>query len=248
MTSHDDLSVAVDAINRGELFRFITKPWDNDSLVYTVQEAVKRYHFILSLRKGDDATLFSIAKEIELRDAYTQGHCERVAQYALMIADALNIPEETKKYLKYGSWLHDCGKIGVPENILNKKGTLDEYELDIIKNHPRWGAHLARQAQLSKTIVNIILYHHERYDGSGYPTGIIGHDIPQEARIVTIADVFDALTNNGPYRKRYSKEKAINIMKLMRGNVFDPEIVEIFLHKCLKLRKKFSSLPRNYIA
>ncbi len=105
----------------------------------------------------------------------------------------------------------------------------------------------AGQAQLSKTIVNIILYHHERYDGSGYPTGIIGHDIPQEARIVTIADVFDALTTNRPYKVGYGKQKAINIMKLMRGNVLDHEVVDIFLYDCLKVRKKFSTLPRNNI-
>ena len=234
MTAHKDISTAVDAINNGNAFRFIIKPWDDNTIVQAVHEAINRYKLIQALKREDETALFSLAQTIESKDPYTRGHCERVANYTLMVANALNLSEDIKKDLKFGSWLHDCGKIGVPKYILNKKGPLDVYEFDIIKNHPRWGANVARQAQLPESIIKIILYHHERYDGNGYPSGIKGHDIPLEARIVALADVFDALITDRPYRKRYSEEKAINIIRLMRDNVFDPEIVDTFLNKCLK--------------
>ncbi|MBI4682844.1 MAG: response regulator [Nitrospirae bacterium] len=235
MTGSADLATAVDAINRGEVFRFITKPWEDDALIQTVQEAIKRYQIVQSLKKEDESTLLSLAQTIELKDPYTRGHCESVARYAIMIADALKLADEVKKDIRYGSWLHDCGKIGVPENILNKNGPLDENEFEIIRKHPRWGADVAVQARMSDTIVNIILHHHERYDGSGYPSAIQGHTIPFTARIVTIADVFDALTSDRPYRKRFDLDKAVQIMRMMEGNVFDPEILYVFLQDCLNI-------------
>lgn len=236
MTGYADLATAVDAINRGEVFRFITKPWEDDAFIQTVQEAITRYQIVQSLKKKDEATVLSLAQTIELKDPYTRGHCESVARYALMIADALHFSDERKKELRYGSWLHDCGKIGVPESILNKNGPLDECEFDIIRKHPRWGADVAVQAHMSENIVDIILHHHERYDGSGYPSGLQGHAIPHSARIVTIADVFDALTSDRPYRKGFDMEKSVEIIRMMEGNVFDPEILDVFLHDCLKIK------------
>ncbi len=235
MTAHANLGVAVDAINDGEVFRFILKPWDNTSLINTVQEAVSRYHVIQSLKNMDKSTLLSLSHTIELKDPYTRGHCERVSKYASMIANELDLSEKLTELITYGSWLHDCGKIGVPESILNKEGPLDESEFNIIKKHPRMGADVARQANLSETIINIVLYHHERYDGTGYPTGLKGDTIPLEARIVTVADIFDALTSNRSYRDKYDEDRAVKIMFKMRGNVLDPEIIDTFLYRCLKL-------------
>ncbi len=229
MTGYADLATAVDAINRGEVFRFITKPWEDDALIQTVQEAIKRYQIVQSLKKEDESTLLSIAQTIELKDPYTRGHCESVARYALMIADALNLSDEIKKEIRYGCWLHDCGKIGVPENILNKNGSLDENEFEIIRNHPRWGADVAVQARMSENIVKIILHHHERYDGSGYPSGLHGHTIPYVARIVTVADVFDAMTSDRPYRTAMSASQAIEEIKRCAGTQFDPVVVQAFL-------------------
>lgn len=237
ITGHANLTVAVDAINKGEVFRFILKPWDNNELLRVIEEAVQRYKLVQSLKKGDESTLRSLAQAIELKDQYTRGHSESVARYSLMIAGALNLSDELTKDIRYGSWLHDCGKIGVPEKILNKNGPLNEDEFEIIKKHPRWGVEIVTQAQMSETIVKIILHHHEKFDGSGYPYGIMGHAIPFAARIVTVADVFDALTSDRVYRKRFSKKKAIEIMQLMKGNVFDPEILDVFLHNCFKIDK-----------
>jgi putative nucleotidyltransferase with HDIG domain len=228
MTAYADLTTAIDAINRGEIFRFIVKPWKDNILIETVEEGINRYKIIQSLKKADETTLLSLAQTIELKDHYTRGHCNRVAVHALMIADGLELPEEMKRDIKHGSWLHDLGKIGVPETILNHEGPLNEKEFETVKQHPSWGAEVARQSQLSEVVINIILYHHERYDGKGYPSGFKGEDIPLEARIVAAADVYDALTTDRPYRKGYSMEKAMRIMSSMRGKDFDPEILEVF--------------------
>jgi len=248
MTAHADLGIAVDAINEGEVFRFIMKPWNIEHFINTVHEAVKRYQIVQSLKNIDEATFLSLAQTIELKDPYTRGHCERVAHYALMIAEELGMSPETKNTIKFGSWLHDCGKIGVPEKILNKEGSLSETEFEIIKKHPRWGADVAKQANLPRMIHNIILYHHERHDGTGYPTGIKGKDIPLESRIVAVADVYDALTSARSYRSQYSTDKAIKIMLAMKETVFDPEIIDIFIEKCLHISKDIiSSLLNEHI-
>jgi putative two-component system response regulator len=229
MTAYADLPTAINAINTGEVFKFITKPWENEHLINVVEEGMRRHHITQTMRKGDEGNLLSLAQTIELKDPYTRGHCDRVARHALLMAEALDLPQGIKTDIKYGSWLHDCGKIGVPEAILNKPGRLEKEEMEMIKKHPAWGADVARFSCRSDTIVNIILYHHERFDGTGYPTGKKGKDIPIEARIVSIADIFDALTSNRPYREAFSFQKAFDIMSSMRGTALDPELLDIFL-------------------
>ncbi|MBC8414368.1 MAG: response regulator [Nitrospira sp.] len=239
MTAYADLATAVDAINLCEVFRFITKPWDDEILINTVQEAVQRYQIIQSLQHNDESKLLSIAQAIELKDAYTRGHCERVANFALMLADELNMSEQEQIGIKHGCWLHDCGKIGVPEQILNKPGKLTDEEFTIIKKHPQWGIDIAQNARLSPVINNVILYHHEKYDGSGYPLGLKGNDIPIESRVAAIADVYDALTSNRAYRDKFTDEKTMSIMISMSKSSFDLELFDIFIYKCLKFTPEF---------
>lgn len=229
MTGFADLGTAIDAINRVEVFRFIVKPWENTQLVELVMDALKRYRLIKSIVKGDDAAMLSLVRALELKDPYTKGHSERVAQYAISIGGRLNLDDKNLKAIRFGSWLHDCGKIGVSENILNYEGPLDDAEIHIVRNHPMWGADVARKARLPEMIVNIILYHHERYDGKGYPSGLKGSgEIPLEARIVAVADIYDALTTERPYRKAYDKDKALEMLISMKGSVLDPELVDLF--------------------
>ncbi len=229
MTGHADIPTAIEAINRGEVFRFVEKPWDNTVLINTVAEGLERYRLLRSLRINDEAITRSLAQTIELKDSYTRGHCDRVAGYALLLAKTLRLSREMQKGIEYGSWLHDCGKIGVPEAILNNPGSPTEKEWLTIKQHPAWGADVARQAELSPIVINIIQFHHERWDGEGYPTGIAGSDIPLEARIVTIADVFDALTSDRPYRKALPQAESRRIMTEIAGTSLDPELTELFL-------------------
>ncbi|HEX8959956.1 MAG TPA: HD domain-containing phosphohydrolase, partial [Geobacteraceae bacterium] len=194
MSAYADLASALAAINRSEVFRYILKPWKEEELVATVNDALRRHRLVLAMRKEDEDILRSLAQTIELKDPSTKGHCDRVAVYALLIAEALDLPKETQRDIRYGSWLHDCGKIGVSESILNGPWRLSREEFETMKKHSVWGADVAAKANLSETTCNIIHYHHEHFDGSGYPAGLRGEAIPLEARIVAVADVFDALS------------------------------------------------------
>lgn len=229
MTAYADISIAIDAINKSEAYRFVTKPWNNQELMSVIDEALMRYQLVQSLGSEDETLYLSLAQAVELKDPYTKGHCDRVARYAVSLAKAAGLAEDVINDIKHGSWLHDCGKIGVPEGILNFPGRLTEDDLETVMQHPRWGSEVARQARMSETVINVILYHHERYDGKGYPSGIKGECIPIEARIVAIADVFDALYSDRPYRKAYEFERVIEILHEMTEAHFDPRLVQLFL-------------------
>jgi putative nucleotidyltransferase with HDIG domain len=226
-----ELPAATEAMRRGEVSRIHVKPWVDEEIVNIVEEGVWRYQAVRSLRDGDEAAIRSIAQEIELRDPYTRGHCDRVAAYALKIAEELTLPEETLRAIRFGSWLHDCGKIGVPEAILNCPGKLSAEELDVVRKHPGWGADVGQQANLPREVINIILYHHERFDGRGYPTGAKGTEIPLEARIVAVADVFDAMSSDRPYAQGYDRAEVMRVMGVLRGAALDPDLVDILLEK-----------------
>jgi len=229
LTETAGLPAAAEAITRGEAFRFHVKPWVDEEIVHTVEEGLWRYRLVRSLREGDEATLHSIAQTIELRDPYTRGHCDRMAAFALKIAEGLSLPEEMRRAIRLGSWLHDCGKIGVPEAILNSPGRLSAADFEVVKKHPEWGADVGRQANLPEGVINILLYHHERFDGRGYPTGAKGTEIPLEARIVAVADIYDAMSSDRPYAKGYEPEEVMRVMGVLRGAALDPELVDIFL-------------------
>lgn len=232
MTAYADLGVAISAINRSEAFRFVTKPWDNDELLALVDEAVARYDMLTSMRSRDELLYRSLAHTVELKDPYTRGHCDRVADYAERLAAAIGIEEPLLTCIRHGSILHDCGKIGVPEEVLNFPGKLTHEEFEIIKQHPDWGTQVAREAGLPEAVVNVILYHHERIDGSGYPAGLAGASIPLEARIAAIADVFDAITSDRPYRKGNELDEALQIMDELDG-VLDRDLLEVFRKKVI---------------
>lgn len=233
VTGYADLATAMAAINLGEAFRFIVKPWHNNELLSAVEHGVQRYRLIKAMKREDEDVLRSLGQTIELKDPCTKGHCDRVAEYAVAMAEALNLPAQGVRDIKFGSWLHDCGKIGVPETILNFRGPVSTTDFDVIRKHPEWGADVARKARMSDSVVNIILYHHERYDGEGYPLGLAGSEIPLEARVVAIADIFDALTTDRPYRKAFSRDKAIHLICDMKGNALDPELVDLLLGRVL---------------
>jgi response regulator RpfG family c-di-GMP phosphodiesterase len=242
-TAYADLTCALTAINRSEVFRFIVKPWKNEVLLSAVADAIRRHHVLLSLRKDEEDVLRSLAQTIELKDPSTKGHCDRVAILALLLAESLQLPKDMKREIKYGSWLHDCGKIGVSEKILNGCQQLSDEELATMKMHAVWGADVAAKANLSLVAQNIIHFHHERYDGGGYPTGICGEKIPIEARIVAVVDVFDALTSDRPYRRKYSAEETLLILRSMAGNALDPKLVDLFLS--LVMVKQFQDIMSN---
>lgn len=227
MTGSADLATALAAINSGEVFRFVLKPWKKSEMLLAVKDGIRRHRVLQSLQREDEFILHSLAQTIELKDASTKGHCDRVATLALRLAEARNIPERTRKEIRYGSWLHDCGKIGVPEAILNAERALSEDEFKVVMKHPEWGAEVVRKANLSKTVQDIVLYHHERFDGTGYPFGLKGNQIPLPAQIVAAADICDALTMDRPYRKGLSGAELRALLTSMMGKNLDPELVEL---------------------
>ncbi|ACH37906.1 MAG: hypothetical protein ACD_55C00054G0001 [uncultured bacterium] len=229
MTGSADLSTTLAAINSGEVFRFVLKPWKKADMLRAVKDGIRRYRVLQSLKREDEFILFSLAQTIELKDASTKGHCDRVATLAIKIAERLGVSEEIKQEIRYGSWLHDCGKIGVPEAILNAERGLTDEEFQVVMKHPEWGCEVVRKANLSKTVQNIVLYHHERYDGKGYPQKLDGDRIPIEAQIVATADICDALTMDRPYRKGFTRDETIGTMNEMKGNHLAPRLVEVLL-------------------
>jgi putative two-component system response regulator len=229
LTAHANVQSAMDAINKGEVLRYVVKPWNDEELKEVVANSIHGHRMVQTLKKADEYALYSLAQTIELKDPYTRGHCDRVAKYALDIAEALGLDAALRNDIRHGSWLHDCGKIGVPEAILNHSGRLLPEQTVVIEKHPIWGAEVARLAHLPEAVVNIILYHHERYDGKGYPIGIEGSRIPIEARVVSVADMYDALTSDRPYRRGVDRGRAIETLLSCRGSQLDPEFVDAFI-------------------
>jgi len=181
-------------------------------------------------------SIFAFAKTIELKDYHTGVHVARTVRYATEIAKALGLAKEEIEAISKAAILHDLGKLGIDEKLLNKRARLTKKEFDKIKRHPQIGIDIIRPIQALHDIIPFILYHHERWDGKGYPAGLKGEEIPMGARIISVADAYQALVSRRPYRKAYSKKEAMKIIGKESGTKFDPKIVETFLN-ILRKRK-----------
>jgi putative nucleotidyltransferase with HDIG domain len=179
-----------------------------------------------------EAAFLEIVREwgesIESKDAYTQGHCSRVAEYACLLAQASGFPPDEMMWFRMGALLHDVGKVSVPLTILNKEGKLDEDEWSVMSRHPVYGVELLEGIEFPWDVRPMVRHHHERWDGSGYPDRLAGEAIPLEARILTIADIYDALTTTRSYRRAFTHERAMEIMASEVGQSVDPGLFEIF--------------------
>lgn len=174
-------------------------------------------------------TIYAFAEAIGARDQYTMGHSEKVAEYARLTAEALGLDEKEVDLAYICGIVHDVGKIGVPENILNKPGSLTTDEFKQITSHPEKGATILSHISWLEDVVPVVLAHHERYDGRGYPQGLRGEEIPLLSRILAVADAFDAMTSDRSYRKALPVPVAINELKRNAGGQFDPRVVEAFM-------------------
>ena len=178
-----------------------------------------------------NGTLEALVLALDARDRETKGHSLRVTQYALTMARQMGVDESSKEWvdLQRGALLHDVGKIGVPDYILHKPGPLTPEEWDEMKRHPHIGHGMLKDIAFLSGAAQIVEAHHERFDGKGYPKGLAGSEMPLGARIFTIADAFDAMTSNRPYRKALSSEEARNEVLSNSGTQFDPKAVQSFL-------------------
>ncbi|NLM58561.1 MAG: HD domain-containing protein [Clostridium sp.] len=174
-------------------------------------------------------TVMSLANSIEAKDPYTRGHCQRVMEISCELGRALKLSDKEIEDLRYASILHDIGKIGISASILNKEGKLTEEEFEEIKKHPVIAYNILKDVEFIKSGLNGILQHHERYDGKGYPNGIKGKEICIFARIMCVADAFDAMTSDRPYRKGMSMENALKEIDRCKGTQFDPEIADLLI-------------------
>lgn len=178
--------------------------------------------------KSFDLDEFDI-KNFKLNDTYTQKHSDRVSKYAVLIGKHMGLSDKEIEDLKFGGLFHDLGKSEIPDMIINKQSGLTDDEYAKMKNHPSIGAHILSNSANFKDIIPIVEYHHEKYDGTGYPYGLKGNDIPYLARITAIADAFDAMTSNRSYRDSLPIETVISEFTRCKGTQFDPEVTEVFL-------------------
>lgn len=174
-------------------------------------------------------TLVMLARVVEAKDPYSAGHLERVSSYVKMMADKLNLDDDSKKILSGGALLHDLGKVGVDDAILKKAGNLTLQEYEVMKQHAVIGENILKPLHAMSKLSVLVRHHHELYDGSGYPDGLKGEEIPLLARILTVADMYDAITTDRPYRKGLGRDEAIEEIKKYAGNKLDPKLVEVFV-------------------
>jgi len=217
---------------------YITKPFNADDLLFAVKERIKRRKMatMFDTRDAHLQTIILLANAVEARDVYTRGHVERVQSLAMEMGRALGFSTEAMMILEYGSLLHDIGKISVPDSVLNKPGALTDDELYIMRQHTTAGAKLLEGVDHLKAARPYVLYHHEKWDGTGYPERLAGEDIPREGRLLAIVDVFDALASKRPYHDAIPEANALAIIKNGIGKHFDPFMAELFIE--LQLKKK----------
>jgi putative nucleotidyltransferase with HDIG domain len=173
--------------------------------------------------------LRSLISIIEAKDPYTKGHTERVASYSVALANRVDLREDDLKRIMFAALMHDIGKMGVLDEIVNKPGALTEAEWELMRAHPVVGAGIVEKMEFLNGTADIVRYHHEAWNGKGYPDGLRGDDIPLGARIVTVADSFDAMTTDRPYRKALTVDQAIAQLEGGAGVQFDADLVKVFV-------------------
>jgi len=175
-----------------------------------------------------DATIEALSYALDLKDKETEGHSRRVTELTLRLARKMRIKEEELVHIRRGALLHDIGKMGIPDDILLKPGKLTDEEWEIMRKHPIHAHQMLSRIEYLRPALDIPYCHHEKWDGTGYPRGLKGEEIPLAARIFAVVDVMDALTNDRPYRKALPKEKALEYFREQSGKHFDPRVVEVF--------------------
>jgi putative nucleotidyltransferase with HDIG domain len=248
-----DVSVALAAIRQGA-YDYLLKPFEREQLLASVQRAIETYrlkkenlayqtrlealvseqtqtlsHAFAELERSYDITLEALGNALDLKDAETEGHSKRVTAFTIAIARAMELPQDRIRVIARGAFLHDIGKMAIPDAILRKPGRLTREEQSLMREHARLGYQMLRRIPFLQEASNIVYSHQERYNGSGYPRGLKEDQIPLGARIFAIADTFDAITSDRPYRAAQSISSARREIQSYSGTQFDPEVVKVFL-------------------
>jgi putative two-component system response regulator len=228
LTAVGDLEARVAGLAAGA-DDFFTKPVEFVEL-RTRLAALLRVKLLLGQLERAEAVITTLALTIEARDPYTLGHCDRLSRYAVALGEALGLDQDMVRALRLGGYLHDLGKISVPDGILLKPGPLDPIEQERIRAHPGAGSDLVLGLRSMELVRPIMRHHHEKWDGSGYPDGLKGEAIPLGARIISVVDVFDALHTERPYKAALSRSDAVSLLiRETDAGYWDPKVVETFL-------------------
>ena len=268
VTGYASLENAVRALNEGAS-AYLTKPLDMDRVFTIVKEALEKQHLVIENRrlyqvaqqelaerkqaekelKRSSKKLQKLVAEIiqaialvtEMRDPYTSGHQQRVTQLACAIAKEMNLNEKITEEIRVSGTLHDIGKIHIPSEILSKPGRLTENEFNMIKTHSEAGYNILKAIEFPWPVAPVVLQHHERANGSGYPAGLLVKDILLEARVLAVADVVEAMSSHRPYRPALGINKALEEISRNKGILYDPEVVDACLKLFAEKRFKFES-------
>jgi putative two-component system response regulator len=207
---------------------FLNKPIFPEELFARVRSLLRLKEYTDELDKAE-AVLCTLGRSVESRDPYTEGHCERLAQYASQLGEHLHLDEDEVLALKRGGFLHDLGKVAIPDAILKKHGTLTAEEWELMRQHPEIGENICRPLRSLRLVLPIIRHHHEHWNGSGYPDGLAGEEIPLLARILQVVDVYDALRTERPYKPARTHEDSYKVMmQEAKAGLWDPALVEEF--------------------
>ena len=261
LTGHKDLAPPLETIKKLDIQGYCEKSDKFDQLLLLIESGIKSIKQMREIKRINEE--LSDAKEqlekaylesiqtlrytVEAKDTYTRGHSDRVSEFAVLIGEKMGLSEEELKTLKIGGLFHDIGKIGIPDSILLKETKLSDDEYSEIKHHPSIGAHILSNATIFQDIIPIVKYHHERFDGRGYPENLKGEEIPLLARITSVADAFDAMSSRRTYRNNLELEHIKDEIRNNRGTQFDPNLANTFLdilnneyEKIEKIRNQFN--------
>ena len=257
LTGYTDVSALVEAINCGQVYKYVTKPWSNDDLRQTVSRALEHYetrkarHELITanqrlathLKEMTQGFVRAITDALEAKDEYIYGHVRRVSGYATAIGHRMGLAPSTLEQISLAGFLHDIGKIGTPESILLKPALLTDEERAIMQLHSERGARMLAGVPSMHDVALAVRHHHEHFDGTGYPEGLRGEQIPLTSRIIHVADAYDAMTSPRQFRNARDHEAALKVLQDKAGTQFDPEVVRVFgeLETLARIRRSIAA-------
>lgn len=235
VTAYSDVKILIDAINYARIYRYIKKPYNPDELLHIVEASLEYYqlradneNLIKDLKELFSGTIKAIIEALDAKDSFTLGRSRRVAFYSSKMVDYLGLARSQAGIIELAGLLHDIGMIGVAEDILNKTQKLTPEEFEEIKKHVHHSVKILEDIKQLCDVIEIIKYHHEYYDGNGYPYGKRGEEIPLGSRIIAIADAYDSMVSNRAYRQGLAPEEALKLIEERSGSQFDPKLVDAF--------------------
>lgn len=256
LTGYTDIEALVEAINCGQVYRYVTKPWNNDDLRQMVARAVEHYEtnksrhelartnqrLVSRMKAMTRGFARAIAEALDAKDEYAHGHARRVCGYALAIGRRMGLTDAALEHLSLAAFLHDIGYIGVPDHILLKPGALSAEERAVMRLHPKRGARMLTGIVDMEEVAAAVLHHHEHFDGTGYPNALRDEQIPLLSRIIMVVDAYDAMTSQRPFRATRTHQEALALLATGAGAQFDPEIVSAFagLEALAKIRNSIA--------